>query len=168
MAEGRDPIHAELAGDRENLYEKAAFISEFYHSSEIWEATVGDITARRQLEEVRLRMTAEVNVKLLRSGFSIDTEPMEELIKALKQAEYQLANQYFPRDNMAVEKYQNYQRASDVAGQMPGLPADVLGMFAKGQESASLETIYNEGKALQASYEKATALTKPLPAWIIY
>lgn len=155
VAEGRDPIHAELAGDRENLYEKAAFISEFYHSSEIWEATVGDITARRQLEEVRLRMTAEVNVKLLRSGFSIDTEPMEELIKALKQAEYQLANQYFPRDNMAVEKYQNYQRASDVAGQMPGLPADVLGMFAKGQESASLETIYNEGKALQASYEKA-------------
>ncbi|MCI9336369.1 MAG: hypothetical protein HFH93_02325 [Lachnospiraceae bacterium] len=155
VAEGRDPVHADLTGNSENLYEKAAFISDFYHSSEIWEATVGDITARRQLEEVRLRMTAEVNVKLLRSGFSIDTEPMEELIKALKQAEYQLANQYFPRDNMAVEKYHNYQRASDVAGQMPGLPADVLGMFAKGQEGASLETIYNEGKALQASYEKA-------------
>lgn len=155
IAEGKDPVHTSLTGNGENLYEKAAFISEFYHSSEIWEATVGDITARRQLEEVRLRMTAEVNVKLLRSGFSIDTEPMEELIKALKQAEYQLANQYFPRDNMAVEKYHNYQKASDVAGQMPGLPADVLGMFAKGREGASLETIYNEGKALQASYEKA-------------
>ncbi len=155
VAAGKDPVHASFGGEGENLYEKAAFISEFYHSSEIWEATVGDITARRQLEEVRLRMTAEVNVKLLRSGFSIDTEPMEELIKALKQAEYQLANQYFPRDSMAVEKYHNYQHASDVAGQMPGLPADVLGMFAKGQESASLETIYNEGKALQAHYDKA-------------
>ena len=37
---------------------------------------------------------------------------MVELIEALKRAEYQLANQYFPRDNMAVEKYQNYQKAS--------------------------------------------------------
>ncbi len=118
---------------------------------------MGDITARRQLEEVRLRMSAEVNVRLLRSGFSIDTEPMVELIEALKRAEDPLANQYFPRDNMAVEKYQNYQKASNVAGQLPGLPADVLGMFAKGEGSASLETIYNEGKAMQAAYEKAQA-----------
>ena len=48
-------------------------------------------------------MTAEVNVKLLKSGFSIDTAPMEELIEALKRAEYELAGQYFPRDSMAVE-----------------------------------------------------------------
>ncbi len=157
VAEGRDPVHASFTENGGNLYERAAAISEFYHSSELWEATVGDITARRQLEEVRLRMSAEVNVRLLRSGFSIDTEPMVELIEALKRAEYQLANQYFPRDNMAVEKYQNYQKASNVAGQLPGLPADVLGMFAKGEGAASLETIYNEGKALQASYEKAQA-----------
>ncbi|MCI8543756.1 MAG: hypothetical protein HFH95_10660 [Lachnospiraceae bacterium] len=157
VAEGKDPVHASFSENSGNLYERAAAISDFYHSSELWEATVGDITARRQLEEVRLRMSAEVNVRLLRSGFSIDTEPMVELIEALKRAEYQLANQYFPRDNMAVEKYQNYQKASNVAGQLPGLPADVLGMFAKGEGSASLETIYNEGKAMQASYEKAQA-----------
>ena len=157
VADGKDPVHASFGESGGNLYERAAAISEFYHSSELWEATVGDITARRQLEEVRLRMSAEVNVRLLRSGFAIDTEPMVELIEALKRAEYQLANQYFPRDNMAVEKYQNYQKASNVAGQLPGLPADVLGMFAKGEGSASLETIYNEGKAMQAAYEKAQA-----------
>ncbi len=157
VSQGRDPVHASFGESGGNLYERAAAISEFYHSSELWEATVGDITARRQLEEVRLRMSAEVNVRLLRSGFSIDTEPMVELIEALKRAEYQLANQYFPRDSMAVEKYQNYQKASNVAGQLPGLPADVLGMFAKGEGEASLETIYNEGKALQATYEKAQA-----------
>ena len=157
VAEGKSPLHASLAGKEENLYEKAAAISDYYHSSELWEASVGDITARRQLEEVRLRMTAEVNVKLLKSGFSIDTAPMEELIEALKQAEYQLAGQYFPKDSMAVEKYQNYRRVSNVADQLPGLPADVLGMFAKGQGSASLETIYNEGRVLQENYEKAQA-----------
>lgn len=155
VAEGKNPIHASLEGKGGNLYEKAAAISEYYHSSEIWEATVGDITARRQLEEVRLRMTAEVNVKLLKSGFSIDTAPMEELIEALKLAEHQLADQYFPRDDMAVEKYHNYRKVSTVTDQLPGLPADVLGIFARGRGGASLETIYNEGRALQDNYEKA-------------
>ena len=157
VSEGKSPIHASLAGSPENLYEKAAAVSEYYHSSAAWEASVGDITARRQLEEVRLRMTAEVNVKLLRSGFSIDTAPMEELIEALKQAEYELAGQYFPKDSMAVEKYHNYREVSNVTDQLPGLPADVLGMFARGQGSASLETIYNEGKVLQDRYERAQA-----------
>ncbi len=157
VAQGKNPIHASLAGNEESLYEKAAAVSDYYHSSAIWEASVGDITARRQLEEVRLRMTAEVNVKLLKSGFSIDTAPMEELIEALKQAEYELAGQYFPRDSMALEKYHNYRKVSNVADQLPGLPADVLGMFAKGQGGASLETIYNEGRVLQDQYEKAQA-----------
>ena len=155
VAEGKNPVHASLEGKGGNLYERAAAISEYYHSSELWKATVGDITARRQLEEVRLRMTAEVNVKLLKSGFSIDTAPMEELIEALKLAENQLADQYFPRDDMAVEKYHSYRRVSTLTDQMPGLPADVLGIFAKGRGGASLETIYNEGRALQDNYEKA-------------
>lgn len=155
VAAGKNPVHASLEGTSGNLYERAAALSEYYHSNALWEATVGDITARRQLEEVRLRMTAEVNVKLLRSGFSIDTAPMEELIEVLKLAEHQLADQYFPRDEMAIEKYQNYRKVSTVTDQMPGLPADVLGMFAKGRGGASLETIYNEGKVLQDNYEKA-------------
>ena len=157
VAGGKSPLHASVAATEEGLYEKANAVSEYYHSSALWEASVGDITARRQLEEVRLRMTAEVNVKLLKSGFSIDTAPMEELIEALKQAEYELAGQYFPRDSMAMEKYRNYRQVSDVTDQLPGLPADVLGMFAKGQGDASLETIYNEGKVLQDNYEKAQA-----------
>lgn len=157
VAEGKSPLHASLAETEESLYEKANAVSEYYHSSALWEASVGDITARRQLEEVRLRMTAEVNVKLLKSGFSIDTAPMEELIEALKQAEYELAGQYFPKDSMAMDKYRNYRQVSDVTDQLPGLPADVLGMFAKGQGDASLETIYNEGKVLQDKYEKAQA-----------
>lgn len=155
VAQGKSPVHASLGEKPENLYQKAAAVSEYYHSNEIWEASVGDIVARRQLEEVRLRMTAEVNVKLLRSGFAIDTAPMEELIEALKAAEYQLANQYFPKDSLAMEKYYNYRKVSTVADQMPGLPADVLGMFAKGQGGASLETIYNEGRMMQSHYEKA-------------
>ena len=59
VAAGKNPVHASLEGTSGNLYERAAALSEYYHSNALWEATVGDITARRQLEEVRLRMTAE-------------------------------------------------------------------------------------------------------------
>jgi len=166
LLEGKSPIHASLAEVGENLYEKAAAISDYYHSSEVWESYVGDITARRQLEEIRLRMTAEVNVKLLKRGFSIDTAPMEDLIEALKQAEHQLADQYFPKDAAAVDKYYNYRNANTVADNLPGLPADMLGIFAKGRENTSLEDFHNEGRALQETYEKAqktyeTLMTAP-------
>ncbi len=166
LAEGKSPVHASLAQKPQTLYEKAAAISDYYHSSELWESYVGDITARRQLEEIRLRMTAEVNVKLLKRGFAIDTAPMEELIDALKQAEHQLAYEYFPRDEAAVDKYNNYRNANAVADHLPGLPADLLGIFAKGRENTSLESFHEEGRALQETYEKAqksyeTLMTAP-------
>lgn len=155
VAEGKDPVHASLTKKEENIYEKASALSEYYHGNEIWEATAGDLAARRQLEEIRLRMTAEVNLKLLKSGFSIDSAPMEELIEALRRAEEQLAGQYFPGDEAAAQKYQSYRQAEEVARQLPGLPADVLGRFAQGQGSASLDTIYQDGRQRQDAYEKA-------------
>lgn len=155
IAEGKHPVHASLSGKRENLYEKALRIEEYYRSSEAWEACAGDITARRQLEEIRLRMTAEVNIKLLKSGFSIDTAPMEKLVEALRQAESALAEQYFPGDAEAVEKYQSLHRTENVVSELPGLPARILGTFAEGQSTQSLEEFHSAGKALQDTYARA-------------
>ncbi|MDE6923644.1 MAG: hypothetical protein K2P59_00070 [Acetatifactor sp.] len=166
IAEGKNPIHGNLAGDGRNLYERAADVAAYYQSSEIMEKYAGDITARRQLEEIRLRMTAEINVKLLKSGFSIDTAPMEELVEALKQAEAELAKQYFPGDAEAVEKYRSFTQTNNIMGEIPGLPAQVLGTFAEGQATATLEEFHGEGRAIQDTYKKAqeeyeTLMTAP-------
>lgn len=155
VAEGKEPIYGSLAEKTENIYEKAARVEAYYQSSEVWEEYAGDIAARRQLEEIRLRMTAEVNVKLLKSGFSIDTEPMEKLVEALRQAEEQLAAQYFPEDAESIEKYRNFREADARIQELPGLPADVLGTFAEGQSTETLEDFHREGKALQDTYRKA-------------
>lgn len=155
IAEGRKPVHGNLTGEGQNIYEKAAEVAAYYQSSEILEKYAGDITARRQLEEIRLRMTAEINVKLLKSGFSIDTAPMEELVEALKQAEAELARQYFPGDAGAVEKYRSFTQTNSILAEIPGLPAQVLGTFAEAQATATLEEFHGEGKALQDTYKKA-------------
>lgn len=155
IAEGKNPVYGTVGEKSGNLYEKAAATVEYYHSSELWESTAGDITARRQLEEIRLRMTAEVNVKLLKSGFSIDTAPMEQLVEALRQAEKELAESYFPEDGQAVEKYHVYRQTTAAVEEIPALPAQVLGSFAEGQSVATLETFHREGAALRDTYEKA-------------
>lgn len=155
VAEGTNPVHANLREAGENLYEKAARVADYYFGDEIWEQNADNISARRQLEEIRLRMTAEVNIKLLKSGFSIDTAPMEELVAALRKAEEELAQQYFPGDSEAVAKYQTFARTEELVRELPGLPAGVLGAFAEGQSVSSLEEFHSEGKRQQESYEKA-------------
>lgn len=162
IAEGKNPVHASLSGDTENIYEKAQRLEEYYQSDEVWEANAENLTARRQLEEIRLRMTAEVNIKLLKSGFSIDTAPMEKLVEALRQAESELAQKYFPGDEMAVEKYQSLHKTESVIAELPGLPAQVLGVFAEGQSTQTLEEFHREGKALQNTYAKAEESYEPL------
>lgn len=151
---GQNPIHGNLA-DRENIYAKAAVFADRF-----WEKAEGlynleDITTRRQLEEIRLRMTAEVNVKLLKSGFSIDTAPMEEFLQALKEAEEQLAESYFPKDAQAMEKYQLYRETTQTLVELPSVPVQVVGSWSVREENGTLAQFHGEGKALQVLYDKA-------------
>lgn len=159
VAEGREPVQANLAreGKQEgNLYERAVEVMERYSGQF---EDVRDITVRRQLEEIRLRMTAEINVKLLKSGFAIDTAPMEELISALREAEKAVAEQYFPGDEAAVSKYENWNETNSVMAELPELPAQLLGTVRvieiAGQEATTLSDFHAEGKALQDTYRKA-------------
>lgn len=143
IAEGKSPLYGNLSMDakQRSVYEKAV-----------------EITSRKQLEEIRLRMTAEVNVKLLKSGFAIDTEPMEVLIEALRKAEAEVADSYFPDDAEAVSKYQNWNRTNQVMQELPGLPAQLLGTVridVTGEVSTVLSHFHAEGVALQQTLLKA-------------
>lgn len=153
IAEGKDPVHANLAHSG-NLYEKAALLAENYYNEKITLLDGSDITARRQLEEIRLRMTAEINVKLLKSGFSIDTAPMEQLLEALKQAEAQLAENYFPGYAQAVGKYELYRQSTRIVAEIPRLPVQVLGSWSMLEEQGSIAQFHAEGKAIQQTYDK--------------
>ncbi|MCM1099775.1 MAG: DUF6240 domain-containing protein [Clostridium sp.] len=178
VAEGKEPLHADLspkAHKSGNLYERAVEILDYYRSQydeavrdyesgsrEKSESLFGgqsDLTARRQLEEIRLRMTAEVNVRLLKSGFAIDTAPMEQLIEALREAEQAVAERYFPDDAEAVSKYENWNAANEVMRDLPTLPAQLLGTVRvsdQGEESATvLEHFHAEGMVLKETYERA-------------
>ena len=167
IAEGKSPMYANL-GRQDTIYEKADKMLQDWFSDAKWNATAENLAARKQLEEIRLRMTAEVNVKLLQSDFSIDTAPMEQLIEALRKAEAEVAGKYFPGESQAVMKYETYTQAVKVASELPGLPAGVLGPYSL-EQNAATETVsdfHKEGAAMQKAYEEAgeryeTLLTAP-------
>ena len=167
LAEGKSPVHANLAR-QENIYEKATEMVQDWFSDAKWDITAENLAARKQLEEIRLRMTAEVNVKLLQSDFSIDTAPMVQLIEALRRAEAEVADKYFPNDADAVAKYETYTQTVQVTNKLPGLPVSVLGPYSLKQK-VSQETVaefHSEGKALQTAYTEAneryeTLMTAP-------
>lgn len=167
IAEGKSPMYANL-GRQDTIYEKADKMLQDWFSDAKWDATAENLAARKQLEEIRLRMTAEVNVKLLQSDFSIDTAPMEQLIEALRKAEAEVAGKYFPGESQAVTKYEAYTQAVQVASELPGLPAGVLGPYSL-EQNAATETVsdfHKEGAAMQKAYEEAgeryeTLMTAP-------
>lgn len=167
IAEGKSPMYANL-GRQDTIYEKADKMLQDWFSDAKWNATAENLAARKQLEEIRLRMTAEVNVKLLQSDFSIDTAPMEQLIEALRKAEAEVAGKYFPGESQAVTKYEAYTQAVQVASELPGLPAGVLGPYSL-EQNAATETVsdfHKEGAAMQKAYEEAgeryeTLMTAP-------
>lgn len=157
IADGYDPLEGNLADPR-SIRQKAYDLMTYYQSSDA-ERRISD---HRLLEEIRLRMTVETNMKLLESGFSIDTSPIEDTIEALKQAQQELAREFFPEpelsDQEAADRYQQLESAWQVAEELPGLPIDTVGLWQEriqGAEEPTLEEFHREGRALQADYEKA-------------
>lgn len=114
------------------------------------------ITAQRKLYEARLYMTFQANVSLMKKGISIDTAPIERMVDLLKEQENQYYSALFGQDVVTAldEKAAAYNNVTEIFEQMKFQPAYVLDLNS--HESTVYE-IYTAGKAMQQSFEKATA-----------
>lgn len=113
-----------------------------------------NLKGRRLLEEVRLSMTVSVNLKLLKSGYNIETAPMEELIRRLKGAEDELGKSLIQETDVgtAKEKKGLYQQTLYILEYIRMAPAAVS---AKISGDDTLPQVEEKGKALEAEYRKA-------------
>lgn len=125
---------------------------------------------RRMLEEVRLQMTVEANLRLIKSGFSIDTAPLEELVDALKTVNRQTEEKLFGEGDVegAGDRYSLYKNTLSTVRELSGMPAALVGKFSfrsriqvsaasasAGGGAFTLKAAYEEGSALRLAYEKA-------------
>ena len=165
LAEGRPAGEANLS-QKNSIYRRAAdCLTEYenrYQENLSMEPAPETIKARRQLEEIRLHMTLEANIKLLKSGFSIDTAPMEEMIDALKALEEKQAGTDFSTGTPADICKETMART----GEIPYLPAAALGRILSQGESLTVTSVYETGKSLQEAFRQAgeayeTMMTPP-------
>lgn len=128
------------------------------------------INGRRVMEEVRLQMSVEANLHLIKSGFSIDTSELEQLVDALKLAQQQTEDLLFgdKGTNKAGSRTALYQNTLSTVRELYGMPAALVGKFAfqsrvqitmttvSATEGAfTLQTAYEHGAVLRSAYEKA-------------
>ncbi|MBO6007066.1 MAG: hypothetical protein J6P78_00705 [Lachnospiraceae bacterium] len=144
IASGKSADMADLT-EKGSVYEQAALIEAKYFSDAV--LNTEDIAHTRKIQEIRLSMTAEVNLELVRSGFAIDTAPIEELIDRLKAIEQEVALKYFPEtagvtdhdDNApgmsigspedAVAAYRLMNAVNTAVTELGDAPASSLGVF---------------------------------------
>ena len=155
---GVRPVDAKIVtkGSYETIAEKAVRLEEYYFS----EKAVPNISSRRLLEEVRLSMTAEVNLKLLESDYYIDTAPIEEFVEKLKEAEKELALKYFPskegRYEEAVDAFRLMNETDRAIEEIKTAPAATLGLFtARDASSITTSEFRDRAAATRDTYEKA-------------
>lgn len=121
------------------------------------ESTLKEVTAKRQLEEIRLMMTIEANKQLIKSGYQIDTAELSKLVEALKETENAIRQTLFqgntPKENEARAAI--YQETVNNTRQLANMPVDIIGKAALQRDQVTLSSLHKEGSILQAQYTRA-------------
>lgn len=127
-----------------------------------------EITAIRQLEEIRLKMTLESSQRLAAKGIRIDTSKLQEIVDGLKELE----NQYYKnllKEAGAAENDNSIallRETTEKVSQIGQSPAYFIGSTVKQSAIQTINTLHEAASAVKAAFDKAgeayeTMLTSP-------
>lgn len=126
------------------------------------------LTAKRQLEEIRLKMTQEAAQRLKSKGFNIETEALEKVVDKLRYEEViyykELYNQAYIESN--DESIRLLQATRDSINELKTMPAHVLGRNLYDIRFQTVSEMLDEGRRILTELEKAkeayeTLITRP-------
>lgn len=120
------------------------------------DASLKEIEARRQLEEIRLMMSEEANRHLLRSGISIDTTELSRLVDALRIAEEQIRAALFGGETAEANTQMAalYEETLTTAKELGSMPAALIGKVIASGQAYTLVKLHKEGTGLQNGYQE--------------
>ncbi len=163
IAEGLSPKDANLSPSYKSVYEQAYDLRSRLIGSEIGR------------EEARLKMSVDANIRLIRSGISIDTDSIEDVISALRKEETELFENLLgkdsgPEDNdvsgdgrtgttvMSVEKrLEIFTSTTQAVREIPSMPAALIGRVATEDNGRfTLGRAHSVGIDYKARFEAAS------------
>lgn len=122
-----------------------------------YEENIHYITAKRQLEEIRLIMTADAGIRMVTKGIDINTESLENIVKELKTqedsyAKAMFANVSYQPDDTDIDIFKHTNNAMET---LKSSPAYVLGMVENNEINLELQSVADEGNKQKLQMEAA-------------
>lgn len=113
------------------------------------------LTAKRQLEETRLMMTAQANYALLKQGISIETKPLAELVEQLKSIEEQYYKSLLSQNGIPAtpENTEVFAETMGKTRELAEVPASILGNIRTDEDG--IPAMHETGMSEQAKMERA-------------
>ena len=102
------------------------------------------LTTKRQLEEIRLKMTLQSAVKMQEKGIDIEVTPLKELVDELRQMEntYFTESLHSDRAEMTMEQGSLLQETLAKVTDIKNAPAAILGSSVRKQELLTVNQIH--------------------------
>ncbi|BCN32954.1 DUF6240 domain-containing protein [Anaeromicropila herbilytica] len=126
------------------------------------------VTAKRQLEEIRLKLTVEAGQKLASKGIQIDTENLQKVVDGLKEIESNYYKSLLQESN-TLDSTENINLLKDTTSKISALrnmPSYILGSTLSSRDNITLDGLHTEGTNLKSKLDKAnqtydTLMTSP-------
>lgn len=131
--------------------------------------SIGDVTARRQLEEIRLKLTAEAGARLLHQGIRLDTDGLEKIVEGLRAIEDEYYRNLYREvggDGSDVGSTKLLRATDEAVTQLKDAPAYVLGVTFYARAVQTVASLNEAGEKLAAQFDRAVEhyealMTKP-------
>ena len=129
---------------------------------QIAEDDVNVITAKRQLEEIRLKLTMESAQKMKEMGIAPDTAELSKMVEGLRELE----DRYYQSMMEEVNgRSGDSSLLKETIGTISGLktvPAAVLGATLEARKTITVAELSVAGEGMKAAYEKVESAYEPL------
>lgn len=132
------------------------------------EDSVEFISARRQLEELRLMMSVEASFRMLKQGIEVETTELSKLVEELKAEEKQYCQTLMEEKGIepTESNVQLYQETNRKMTELAKMPMYALGRFSESEKNPTINEVHAHGLTVQTSFENAktsyeTMMTTP-------
>lgn len=126
------------------------------------------VTVRRQLEEIRLKLTFEAGRRLMKNGIRPDTDSLGKIVEGLKEIEDQYYRNLL-KESEAADTGQNIdilRKSMEGIQELKGMPSYILGNTLGNRKLETVSSLLSAGRECRQVLEKAkesyeTLMTAP-------
>lgn len=151
-------------------------LKELDEQSQLWKDTenighvenIENITKRRQMEEIRLKMTLQSAKKLQDKGIELDIGRMEEIVEELRNIEEEYYRAILHEQNVSEtpENIDILRNTTDCVNELRQAPSYILGSTLSRADSITLTELKQESHSMKATLDRAgeaydTLMTEP-------